>query len=275
MKRIRPILPIIILDIVMLLASLIILLPLAVMILSSFKTTYEANQLTLALPTTWHPENYIIAIIEGRLGRAVVNSLIITVTAVFLTVITASMCSFYLCRKVTPVTKKIVAIYNLGLVAPFSIIPTIWLLQGIGLSGTYASVILLHASLNIPFAVFLFFGFIKTVPRELDEAAIIDGSSSFRLFFGIVFPLLKPVTVTCTITSFMGIWNDFTLPLYLLNKSSMWPITLTVYGFFGRYARSWNLVFADIVICCIPVLIVYVFGQKFIIRGLTAGAVKG
>ena len=127
----------------------------------------------------------------------------------------------------------------------------------------------------MPFTAMLFSSFIVTIPRELDEAALLEGCQGYSLFFRIIFPLLKPVIATASVLNFMWVWNDFQYPLYLLNSSSKWTLPLSVYSFFGTFNRDWNLVCADMVLVSLPVIIVYIFAQKYIISGMTAGAVKG
>jgi raffinose/stachyose/melibiose transport system permease protein len=143
------------------------------------------------------------------------------------------------------------------------------------LINTKAGMIILYSATQIPFSVFLIFGFIDSVPKELDEAAIIDGCGPIQLFFRVILPLLTPVLVTAGILNFLGVWNDFLLPLYFLNNSGHWPMTLAVYNFFGQYQQDWNLVSADILLTILPVLVIYLVGQRFILSGLSSGAVKG
>jgi len=143
------------------------------------------------------------------------------------------------------------------------------------LINTKIGVIILYAALQVPFSVFLIYGFVDTIPRELDEAAIIDGCRPPQLFLLVILPLLKPVLVTAGILNFLNIWNDFMIPLYYLNSSANWPMTLAVYNFFGQYQSSWNLVSADILLTIIPVVVIYLLGQRFIIAGMTSGSVKG
>jgi len=123
--------------------------------------------------------------------------------------------------------------------------------------------------------VFLIYGFIGSIPRELDEAAIIDGCGPIRLFFSVILPLLTPVIVTVAVLNMLGTWNEFILPLYYLNSSANWPMTLAVYNFFGQYQSDWSLVSADILLTILPVVLIYLLGQRFILSGLTSGAVKG
>jgi raffinose/stachyose/melibiose transport system permease protein len=129
--------------------------------------------------------------------------------------------------------------------------------------------------MQIPFSVFLIYGFIGSIPRELDEAAIIDGCGPIRLFFSVILPLLTPVIVTAVVLNILGTWNEFILPLYYLNSSANWPMTLAVYNFFGQYQSDWSLVSADILLTILPVVLIYLLGQRFILSGLTSGAVKG
>lgn len=123
--------------------------------------------------------------------------------------------------------------------------------------------------------MFLAYGFVETIPREIDEAAVIDGCTPWQLFTRIIAPLLKPIVSTLFVLDFMAVWNDFTMPLYYLNNSAKWPMTLAVYNFFGAFQNSWNLVAADIMLTLLPVLIVFIVGQKYIVGGVSAGSVKG
>ena len=148
-------------------------------------------------------------------------------------------------------------------------------MQALHLINTRGGIILLYAAINIPLSLFLAYGFIDTIPREIDEAAVIDGCTPWQLFTQVIAPLLKPIVSTLFVLDFMAIWNDFTMPLYYLNNSQKWPMTLAVYNFFGAFQNSWNLVAADIMLTLLPVLIVFVLGQKYIVGGVSAGAVKG
>ena len=133
-----------------------------------------------------------------------------------------------------------------GLIAPIQIITTFGLLQLLHLNGTYAGVILVFAAIQMSWGVFMFTGFIGTVPRELDEAAFIDGYPPLKVFFSIIFPLLKPIVVTTVVMLAIFIWNDFQIPLYFFNTAKCWTLPLTVYNFFGRYFNYWNYVFANL-----------------------------
>ncbi len=122
---------------------------------------------------------------------------------------------------------------------------------------------------------FPYTGFYKSIPRDIDESALLDGCSILRLLFSIVFPLVKPVTVTVIIISFMSVWNDFSIAIYFLNSPKKYTMVLTAYNYFGVHSADWNLVFGDIVLVSLPVVILYFALQKYIVAGMTAGAVKG
>jgi len=251
------------------------LIPIWLMVIGSLKSAKEAALPSIALPTEWHFENYITVFQKGKIAQALYNSIFISGSAVIVAILLASAAAFYLARIQTKWSKLIYNTISLGLIAPVSIIPTIRLMQVFHINNTYLSVILLFSAIYMPLCVFLITGFIKKIPRDLDEASIIDGCSPLLLFIKIILPLLKPVLLTGAVISFMGIWNSFVIPLYFLNNSSKWTLPLTVYNFFGQYSRDWNLVFADLVITASPVAIFYLIAQKYIISGLTAGAVKG
>jgi len=264
-----------IVQVFLLACSLFILAPLAIMFVGSFKDTREAAQLSLSLPKVWYFENYLVVYENGNIGRAFINSSLITFSVVVITVLVSSMASFYLARATSRLSRGIYSAFMIGLVAPMSMIPTIRLLQMLHLNNSYLGVILIFTSLNLAFSVMLMTGFVKAIPRQLDEAAIIDGCGPLRAFFQVVFPLLMPVIATGAVFVFMSVWNSFVIPLYFLSDSDKWPMPLTVYNFFGQYQSSWNLVFADLVMTATPVIVVYILAQRYIIEGMTAGAIKG
>jgi raffinose/stachyose/melibiose transport system permease protein len=164
-------------------------------------------------------------------------------------------------------------IFLCGLVIPVAFIPTYLVLDRLNLLNSYLGLILVSATYGLPMSIFLYVGFMKTIPRELDEAAMLDGCPPLRMLFKIIIPLLKPVSMTLLIFNFVGSWNDIQVPLYF-SKSDKWALPLTVYNFYGAHSSAWNLIFADIIITVLPLLILYLFGQKYIISGMTAGAVK-
>ncbi|MGX1830898.1 carbohydrate ABC transporter permease [Paenibacillus taichungensis] len=259
----------------LLLASLLILLPLVILILGSFKTSAEVLSFSLSLPDQWQFSNYVRVFEEGGLSRAFLNSIWITGISSIINIVASSAASFILARRDTKLSNTIYMYFFMGLIAPMSIITTIRVVQGLGFYGSISSVILIYAALNTAFSVFLYSGFIKTIPKALDEVAFLEGASVFGVFFRIVTPLILPVNATVAIMVFMSVWNDITIPVYFLTNSSTWTMPLSIYNFYGKYSRDWNLIFANLVLTSLPVFILYLFGQKYIVSGLTAGAVKG
>ncbi len=162
-----------------------------------------------------------------------------------------------------------------GLMVPPAILPTIWVLQGMHIYKTLFGMITVEVALCIPFTIMLYRGFMGTIPKELEEAGLIDGCSPFQIFTKIVFPLLKPVTSTVIILNAVNIFNDFTNPLYFLPGNANATVQLTLYNFKGKYESSYNLMFADVLVITIPMLILFIFFNKKIIDGMVAGAVKG
>jgi raffinose/stachyose/melibiose transport system permease protein len=162
----------------------------------------------------------------------------------------------------------------IGLIAPLQVIPEIKVIQTLHLSGSYLAVILIEAATWIPFATFLYSGFIRSLPSELEEAAIIDGCGPIMVWLRIVLPLLKPATSTLVVLLFTGIWNDFQIPLYFINDQSRYTMPLTLFNFSGLHTADYNLLCADIVMTIVPVMIVFFIAQKYIIAGLVDGATK-
>jgi raffinose/stachyose/melibiose transport system permease protein len=260
--------------IVMFIISLLVLIPLIILILASFKSRQEAVAMDLALPTKFHFENYYLVIIRGNIIRSFFNSLLISTVSTVIGIVVSSMGAFVLRRRRIPVCKVIYGYIFIGLMAPINYVSTMLVYKTAGLLNTYPGIILLYAAMGIPFAVFLFYGFIDSVPKELDEAAIIDGTNPLQLFFQVIFPLLKPVTMTALLLNFIGAWNDFVTPLYMLSKKNMWPMVLSIYNFFGEHFNEWNLISANIVMCTLPIIVLYIFGQKYVVSGMISGSVK-
>ena len=262
-------------NIVIWIVSIIMFIPVLLAVLNSFKEKYEASSMSLSFPKQWHFENYAVVIQQGKLGQSFVNSLLYSVVAGILVIIFSTMCAFILQRRPSKFCHGVYYYVILGIALPMNYVSLMKVMQITMLNNTQIGICLLYAAMQIPFTVFLMYGFIGTVPRELDEAGIIDGCSPFSLFFKIVFPLLKPIIVTTIVLTFMNTWNEFITPLYYLSNSNLWPMTLAVYNFFGQFDMNWNLVCADIVLTSLPVVIIYLIGQKYIISGMTTGAVKG
>ncbi len=164
-----------------------------------------------------------------------------------------------------------------GLIVPPAVVPTIWVLQGLGLFKTLGGLVLIEATFGLSFCILLFRAFVSTIPRELDEAALIDGAGPIRLFFQVVLPLLKPVIVTVIVVQSVAVFNDFANPLYFLPGDANATVQLTLYAYASSStsAGQFNLLFADILLITIPPLVMYVFFNRQIVAGMTSGAIKG
>ncbi len=257
------------------LIGLVVLVPFLLVVFNSLKSRGEANLMNLSFPTKFYWENYPTVIREGRLGRSFLNSVLISSLSVTVSVISSSLAAFVLSRRRTRVTRIVYYYFLLGLVAQLNMITVIRSLQAVQLMNTYAGIILLYGALLLPFSIFLYYGFVGTVPRAMDESALIDGCKPVTAFVRIIFPLLKPVTITVILINFINAWNEFMLPLYVLNQSKKWTMTLAVYNFYGRRVADWNLVYADVVVTIAPIVVLYIIGQRYLVSGMTAGAVKG
>jgi raffinose/stachyose/melibiose transport system permease protein len=267
--------PGIILEIVMLLLSLIVAAPLLLVIFGSFKSPSEALRYDLMPPSRWHPENYFEVLEKSNIITAFCNSSLITMSVTGVTVLACSMAAFIIARRNDRLCRFLDTYFSLALIIPLSIVPTIILLQKMFLMNTKTGIILVLIAFNISWSMFVLTAFMQTIPREMDEAAIIDGCGPLRLFYQVIFPLLKPVIMTNVVIIGMGTWNDLQTPLYMLNSRKNLTMPLTVFNFMGRYFSQWNLIFADLVLVGLPMVIMYVFLQKYIVSGVTAGAVKG
>ncbi|WP_062052496.1 carbohydrate ABC transporter permease [Bacillus sp. JCM 19034] len=265
----------ILLNIVAWLISIIVITPFIVILLNSFKTDAEATVLTLRLPEQWMFENYAIVFERGNLAVSFFNSILHSVVSTSILVILVAFAAFVLARNPSKLNQAIYFFIILGITLPLNFIPLMNVMKTLGLINSHWGMILLYTGMGLPISLFIAYAFVRNIPRELDEAAVIDGCHAFSLFYRVILPLLKPVLVTIFVLNFMNVWNEFTAPLYFLNSVDKWPVTLAVFNFFGQFSAQWNLVSANIVITSIPVLIVFIIGQKHIVGGLTSGAVKG
>jgi raffinose/stachyose/melibiose transport system permease protein len=261
----------------MVLAFIIFIVPFYFIFLNSLKNRRESGLMNLKWPDTLHFENYpeVISTQNYMIVRAFLNSVIITAGGIVFLVVICALAGYILQRVTNKLMTGINFLILTGLMLPPAILPTIWVMQVIGIYRSLFGMILVEAALNIPFTVMLYRGYTASIPREIEEAAYVDGCNSVRLFVQIIFPLLLPVTATVVVLSSVNIFNDFVNPLYFLPGSRNPTVQLTLYNFMGRYASSWNLLFADVVLITIPPLLLFIFFNRKIVSGITAGAVKG
>jgi raffinose/stachyose/melibiose transport system permease protein len=258
-------------------ATVVFVVPFVFIVTTALKDKTTASELRFSWPTTIHFWENVTAVISARnymLLTAFLNSTILTVVSVALLVVFAAMVGFVLQRRPSRWNGFINFLVLTGLIMPPAVVPSIWVLQSLGLFKTLSGLILIEVAYGLSFSILLFRAFIATIPRELDEAAIIDGAGPFTLFFKVILPLLKPVAVTNVVVQSVAIFNDFTNPLYYLPGTRNVTVQLTLYNFQSQFNTAYNLLFMNILIITIPPLIMFLFFNRQIVEGMTAGAVK-
>ena len=255
--------------------ALLVIAPLLLVVLGSFKTRGDAAHFTLTLPEPWDFSSYATVVRRSPIFRSFFNSVYLTVISTTLVLAVSAPAAFVIARRNSKGMNAVFSVFMLGIIAPISIIPTVVVIRTLGLYGSYWGGIALYNARFIPWSLFLMTGFVKTIPRELDEAAILDGCNPLRMFWKIITPLLRSIMLTCLVFVAMNVWNDFQIPIYFFSSSEKWTMPLLVYNFFGQYMRIWNNVFASLILTALPITILYLFVQKYIIAGMTQGAVKG
>jgi raffinose/stachyose/melibiose transport system permease protein len=256
----------------------IFVIPFIFIVLTAVKDRRQSALRDFSWPNGFHLWENLVEVVTTRnwmMVTAFINSTLITVVSVTLIIVLAAMVGYVLARRKAAWNAPIEFLILAGLMIPPAVVPTIWLLQGLKLFGTLQGMILIQVAYNLPFSIILYRAFIATIPRELDEAAIIDGARPLDVFFRVVLPLLWPVTVTNIVVQSVGIFNDFTNPLYYLPGASNATVQLTLYNFQSQFNTAYNLLFTNILLITIPPLLVFLFFNRQIVAGVTAGAVKG
>ncbi len=250
--------------------------PVLLLFINSFKSLKEIYISVLQFPKMLNLDNYISAFHELDYLSAIKNSLIVTCTVTAANVLFCSMAAWVLVRYKTKVSTFIFTVFSVSVLIPFQcvmlpLLAEMGMLNMINMPG----LMLVNLGFGSSMSIILFHGFIKNVPVELEEAAAIDGAGQPRVFFTIVLPLIKGIAVTVAILNVMALWNDYLLPSLTINRRGTQTLPLRTYLFFGAYTKKWNLGSAALIMAMIPIVIFYVFCQKYIIKGVTEGAVKG
>lgn len=269
-------------SIFVILLGLAFLFPFYIMVVNSFKNRAELYQSPIALPGEMRFDNYLEAADSMSFGRALGNSLFITVVSVAFIILFASMCAWTIARKDDKKSKLIYLSFVATMLIPFQtlMMPLVQMMSWsrstlhIPMLNTYHGIIFMYIGFGMALAVFLFHGFVKSIPLSLEEAATLDGCSRGGVFFRIVFPMLKPTTVTVIILDIIWIWNDYLLPSLVLSNKALRTIPLSTSSFFGVFTIQWNEAMAGLTMAIIPVIIFYFCAQKYIVKGVAAGAVK-
>lgn len=263
--------------------ALLTLYPIYIMIVNSFKGRSEIFKDVTALPSTFSFEYYTKAINKMNFLKAFGNSLFVTAVCVIIIVILSAMSAWVLVRVKSKGTTAIFYLYVVTMLIPFQsvMIPLTqymarWKIDAINFSmmNSFWGLIFMQIGFRLSFSIFLYHGFLKSVPVSLEEAAMIDGCNYWQIFYKIVFPIMKPITTTVAILNVIAIWNDYLLPSLVLVNPELRTIPLSTFYFFGEFTIQWNLAMAGLVVTIIPVIVFYIICQKNIIEGAISGAVK-
>jgi raffinose/stachyose/melibiose transport system permease protein len=262
----------------LIIVCIVFVVPFVFIFLTAAKTRAEAALFQFDWPSQFQLVQNIrevMAFSDYRMFRALWNSTILTVSSVTLIVLLSALVAFVLQRRQDRMASVVSSIMLAGLIIPPAVVPTIFLLQRLGIYKTLFGLIMVEVAFTMPFSILIFRAFMASIPQELDEAAIMDGASPLRVFLSIILPLLRPAIITVIVTSSVGIYNDFTGPLYFLPGSENVTAQLTLYSFISQFNSRWNLLFADVLVITVLPLIMFMFFQRQIVSGMTAGAIKG
>ncbi|SDW85252.1 raffinose/stachyose/melibiose transport system permease protein [Marinococcus luteus] len=250
------------------------LIPFYLMLTNAFKTPDGIFESVMALPGTFVWQNFVTAFQELDFLKSLFNSVMITGVSIAVIIIFSSMAAYALARNPSRLSTTLLFVFVAAMLIPFqsvmipltSIFGQLNMMNGAGL-------IFMYLGFSSSLAIFLYHGALKSIPKSMDEAAIIDGANRFQMFWFVIFPLLKPITVTVAILNVIFIWNDYLLPSLVLGEANA-TIPLKMFYFFGQYTTQWHLALAGLVLAVLPVIIFYFIAQKQIIEGVSEGAVK-
>ncbi len=258
--------------------GIVFIVPFIFILLNAAKTRQEAALLRFSWPSEfqlWKNLSEVMVFGDNRMFLALWNSTLLTVGSVTLIVLFSALVAFVMQRRGDRLASVVNSFMLAGLIIPPAVVPTVFFLQWIGLYKTLVGMIMVDVAYSMPFAILIFRAFMASIPRELDEAAIIDGASPLHVFFTIILPLLRPAIVTVVVTSSVTIFNDFVGPLYFLPGAENVTAPLTLFSFISQFGSQYNLLFADVVVMTIIPLIVFIFFQRQLVAGMMGGAIKG
>lgn len=253
--------------------------PIYFLFVNSFKSQKEIVASPMALPESWNLQYLKSAAEQINLLPSVMNTLVITVVSVALIILVSAVTAWMMVRNKTKGSNFLFLAFTAAMLVPFQSVmyPLVSLMETLGLKNM-GGLVIMYGGFGLSMTIFLYHGFFKGVPIALEEAAVIDGANIFQMFFRIVLPMVKPITVTAIITNAMWIWNDYLLPFLIIGNNDRKTLTLSLYyakSLSGQYGNPWELIFPAVLICAVPILVVFVILQKNIIEGIAAGAVKG
>ncbi|TXK85615.1 carbohydrate ABC transporter permease [Paenibacillus sp. N3.4] len=257
--------------------ALLFLVPFYFVVVNSLKTFPELAANTAKLPKALYLENYTKVWTIMKFPTAFMNSLIITILSNLGLVIISSMASYRMVRKASKFNNLVFLAFVAAMVIPFQsiMIPLVRVASQVGLMDSKLGLVVCYFGFGVSLNVFLYHGFIKSIPLEIEESATVDGCSPYGVFWRIVFPLLKPMSTTIIILNSLWIWNDYLLPSLVLNNPDLRTIPLATFSFFGQYTKQWDLALAGLTLGVLPIVLFFLAMQRHIVEGITAGSVKG
>ncbi|WP_245922531.1 carbohydrate ABC transporter permease [Alkalicoccus saliphilus] len=267
-----------ILYIILGIVAVVQILPLIWLFLFSLKDNQEVFNLPpLALPSDPQWGNYARVWTEGNIGLYFFNSVIVTGTSVILTVLLASLVTFAITRMNWKLNKLVLGLFMVGLMIPVhsTLIPLFSFFSSVGLMDHHLSIILTYTAFNLPLTMMILLGFYYTLPRELEEAAVMDGCSIHRMFFRIILPITAPVVATTAIINMIYNWNEFVFVNTFISSDSLKTLTVGIQNFIGQYSTDWGAIGATLVISMLPILLAFLILSNRIVEGMTSGSVKG
>lgn len=253
------------------------LFPILILILNSFKNQKGIFLNVLGFPDakTFTPDNYPKAFESLNYMLSFMNSLVIMAISTVLILIVSAMAAWVLVRYKTKISSAIFIMFAASMLVPFQCVMLPLVSMGSALHMiNRVGLVIMYIGFGTSMSIIMFHGFIKNIPEELEEAATIDGCNSVQLFFIILVPMLKTIMITVTILNIMWIWNDYLLPSLIINKPGWQTLPLKTYLFFGQFSKRWDLASAGLMLCIVPIVIFYLFCQKYIVKGVTDGAIK-
>ncbi|WP_424533314.1 carbohydrate ABC transporter permease [Sphaerisporangium viridialbum] len=261
------------LELVMIAVAVAFLFPVYALVTLSLKDPEQISRAPLAPPAPPTTDNFSSAWSSAALGPSLVNSTLITVVSLVALIALGSFAAYFLARAQSRLGYGLYILFLLGIVLPFQLgmIPLYRLVTDLGLIGTHLGMIVFYTGVQLPFTVFLYTGFIRALPRDYANAAQIDGASHLTAFTKVVFPLLRPITGTVLILNAVFIWNDFFTPLLYLGGSGFETVPVSVFSFVGQYVSDYGLVFAGLVLGALPIVVVFLVLQRYVIKGFSSG----
>lgn len=257
--------------------ALIFLVPFYFIAVNSVKTFGELLADAVVWPQSFHWGNYVRSWEIIGFSRAFMNSLMITVLSNLGLIIISSMAAYRMVRRATRWNAVLFAVFVAAMIIPFEsvMIPLVKVMGELGLMNSRFGLIVSYFGFGVSLNLFLYHGFIKSIPKEIEESAVIDGCTPYGVFWRMIFPLLKPMTITIVLLNSLWIWNDFLLPLLVLFDPSIKTIPLSIYAFFGERTKQWDLALPGLVMGIVPMIAFFLLMQKYIVAGVMSGSVKG